>query len=135
MKDRAMNIYIKALKRHTDTGLVKSISWYATKMSADGKHRAEAKGEQFLAPKSADDPSFVQYADIDLSTAETWLLSSLTPDGVKNIEQYLNAVLTQKANTTEATGSPWAPIVEPTTTAGPVLAPMRRTTFPVVQSE
>lgn len=129
-----MNLYIKSLKRDVETGFVKSIFWVASKVSEDGQHRAETKGEQFLQPKSPDDPSFIEYANIDLQTAEKWLRESLTDDGIKNTENYLDAILLQKATQAEAMGNPWAPSFNAVQTPEQMAQPMRRTNFPVTQS-
>jgi hypothetical protein len=129
-----MNLYIKSLKRDVDTGVVKSILWMASKVSADGKHRAESKGEQFLQPKPTDDPSFIDYTSIDLPTAEKWLRESLTEDGLKNTEQYLDAILEQKATQAEALGNPWVPSFDAPQTSEQSVQPRRRTNFPTVQS-
>ena len=129
-----MNIYIKSLKRDVDTGVVKSIIWMASKISADGKHRAESKGEQFLVPKSPDDASFIQYSQIDAETADNWLRDALTPEGISNTEQYLDAILVQKATQIEATGNPWSPSFKAVPTETQVAPPMRRTNFPTTQS-
>ena len=129
-----MNIYIKSLKRDVDTGVVKSILWMASKISADGKHRAESKGEQFLVPKSPDEASFIEYSQINLGTADKWLRDALTPEGISNIEQYLDAMLVQKATQTEEIGNPWSPSFEAVPTEAQAAQPMRRTNFPTTQS-
>lgn len=129
-----MNLYIKSLKRDVDTGVVKSILWVASKISADGKHRAETKGEKFLQTKPIDDPSFIEYASINLETAEAWLRESLTADGLKNTEEYLDAILVQKATQAEALGNPWSPSFHSAQTSDQPAQPRRRTNFPIVQS-
>jgi hypothetical protein len=129
-----MNIYIKSLKRDVDTGVVKSILWMASKVSADGKHRAESKGEQFLAPKSPDEASFIQYSQIDAGTADSWLRNALTSEGISNIEQYLDAMLVQKATQTESIGNPWSPSFNAVQSPTQSAQPMRRTNFPITQS-
>jgi hypothetical protein len=129
-----MNIYIKSLKRDVDTGVVKSILWMASKISADGKHRAESKGEKFLVPKSPDDSSFIQYSQIEAETADSWLRDALTPEGISNIEQYLDAMLAQKASQTKQIGNPWSPSFDAVQTETQPAQPMRRTSFPITQS-
>ena len=131
-----MNLHIKNLKRHAETGVVTSILWVASLADPTGKVRVEVRGEKVLVPKDPSDPSFVPYQNITLDTAETWLKLSLGQDGLQNIEGELNALLKDKTAPAIVSGNPWdaeEKPAEPPLMEAPVIA--RRTRFPVPQSE
>ena len=129
-----MNLYIRSMKREAATGIVKSILWVASKISNDGKFRAETKGEQVLHPKQISDPSFIEYSNIDLETAEKWLRDSFGETGLKTTEEYLDAILAQKASESEIIGNPWELVANVVQTSAAPAQPMRRTSFPITQS-
>jgi hypothetical protein len=130
-----MNLQIKNLKRHSETGVVQSIAWTASKYSDDGKVRVETQGEQVLTPKSPDDPTFIKYFEISEAIAEQWLRESMQDSGIKLLDEYLDAVLQQKIKPQSEDGSPWEKELEAVralTTEAPAVT--RRTRFPTVQS-
>lgn len=102
-----MNLLINSLKRNTKTGVVESITWTATKTSADGRVQVKTQGEQVLVPKSPDDLDFVNYYEITQDTADFWLRQSFKDTGLKLLDEYLEAILEQEIAPQSGKGVPW----------------------------